>query len=732
VIEGFVRCGADDSIREEVINPTEEVLDTRVHAAMKKLGLLNGGVGTMRDENDEGSILDPSKEEEEDMEGTTSSVEGDGTVADQILRDFNTTDDKSVTKNMVLAALAASGGNASLAREIIQYEVQLVGTGLTSKENQEGLEILLAEGKYEKSRIQRALTLTDNDVPNARAILDAELEDEAIEAENYVDDNAAMPTVNIPANFDPTALHPFMPTSSSLSSSTTEKTVRDFTSANAATDDDMLLVVNATSDNIQRLVLESPVPVLLDVYANWCGPCKALAPVLEELAIKTKLFRLAKLNSDEEQAISNLLGVTALPTVFGLRKGQIINSFRGMPKSQEELQSFILSLYDSNKEPSSSYKDISLKLAKVAGASAYPFHIRERMAYRITHYLNELLQIEKTTAIDTAELLHKVIINIINHPFDAKYRKINLYNRIFAEKVTPFPSAIKILEIIGFHSCIDDPVQSASDGNDEKMYLLFGQSQQEVINTVPLAIGRDSISKWLEKHRRSGISPYTTSLKKIQETTNEILSPTTVSQHEEPDLRQQRQVSTGSTATATSTTTLVKYRFEGKNKVHEAHVNVNTSLKEFIHRYCLDDAALSDKLDDVQITCISKRLIIKLSDHNGSMDKSFHDHGLYPSAQLVVKLVPVEDTKKSSNNNHNLKERATRRKKKRGSHTMQSVGIYAKDDNNKAELIDGGGGVWYEHDVSDDELEGHTDDCNRNVTSPDENDDFAESDVNDE
>ena len=39
-------------------------------------------------------------------------------------------------------------------------------------------------------------------------------------------------------------------------------------------------------------------------------------------------------------------------------------------------------------------------------------------------------------------------------------------------------------------------------------------------------------------------------------------------------------------------------------------------------------------------------------------------------------------------------------------HTMQSIGIYAKDDNNKAELIDGGGGVWYEHDVSDDEGEG--------------------------
>ena len=48
---------------------------------------------------------------------------------------------------------------------------------------------------------------------------------------------------------------------------------------------------------------------------------------------------------------------------------------------------------------------------------------------------------------------------------------------------------------------------------------------------------------------------------------------------------------------------------------------------------------------------------------------------------------------------------AEKKNLKKGSHTMQSIGIYAKDDNNKAELIDGGGGVWYEHDVSDDEGE---------------------------
>ena len=69
-----------------------------------------------------------------------------------------------------------------------------------------------------------------------------------------------------------------------------------------------------------------------------------------------------------------------------------------------------------------------------------------------------------------------------------------------------------------------------------------------------------------------------------------------------------------------------------------------------------------------------------------------------PAASVVVKVGTGSTTDASS-----LKERAAKKALKRGSHTMHSIGVYAKDDNNKAELIDGGGGVWYEHDISDDE-----------------------------
>lgn len=59
------------------------------------------------------------------------------------------------------------------------------------------------------------------------------------------------------------------------------------------------------------MVIESPVPVLLDVYADWCGPCKQLGPVLENAAIQSGgMFRVAKLNSDKNRGVSETLGVS--------------------------------------------------------------------------------------------------------------------------------------------------------------------------------------------------------------------------------------------------------------------------------------------------------------------------------------------------------------------------------------------------------------------------------------
>jgi len=643
-------------------------LEDKVYAAMTKLGLQQDNKSAHTSNHHQVSDEDKQQEEVHNKDNAQ-----DERIAEEIMEEF--TSSHYVTKSMVLAALAAAKGNATLAKEIIQYEVQLVSSSDVIDE--ELMQTLLDEGKYDKTMIQRALALSENNLLNARAILDAELEEEEEEEIQQRQDEEPLPTitVDVPANFDPAA---------SSSTPPVQQNSHEYP-----------LVFDVTLENLQSVVMESPIPVLIDVYATWCGPCKALTPILEGLCQKTKLFRLAKLNTDENKEISNLLKVSSLPTVFGVKDGLILNSFRGLPQSEEQLRTFILSIYDNNRQQEDQYKELSIQLAKIAGSSAYPFPVRERMIHRITHNLNEL---DVETSMETAQLLQKILSNIIQNPSDKKYRKLNLYRQIFAEKLTPYPPAIRILKIIGFHE---------EEHDDDSLIFLFGKTRQKVINIVPLIVGRDCIDKWLEKqHRRSFTSAFSSSSPLVETTAKLISCEDSVgemidTETERKDDKFKKEGDKYQDATnQDNTTTHVKFRLEGKNKIREVHIEKDTSLKDFIISHCSGND-ITDKLEDVQITCTSKRLIIKLSD-DGAMDKSFTDYGLFPSAFLVVKR---SNNSLNSDSMTSIKERAVAKKKKqkKGSHTMQSIGIYAKDDNNKAELIDGGGGVWYEHDVSSDD-----------------------------
>ncbi|MBS3949288.1 MAG: thioredoxin [Peptococcaceae bacterium] len=81
-----------------------------------------------------------------------------------------------------------------------------------------------------------------------------------------------------------------------------------------------ITVVNAT--NFKKEVLESTTPVLVDVWAAWCGPCRMIAPVLEQLAQENvNKVRVAKLNSDENMALSMELGIMSLPTLILFKNG---------------------------------------------------------------------------------------------------------------------------------------------------------------------------------------------------------------------------------------------------------------------------------------------------------------------------------------------------------------------------------------------------------------------------
>lgn len=100
-------------------------------------------------------------------------------------------------------------------------------------------------------------------------------------------------------------------------------------------------IVTVTDDNFELEVLKSDKPVLVDFWAAWCGPCRAIAPVLDELADEMDgKLRIAKLNVDENQQIAYKFQVSSIPTFILFKGGQMADRMLGaMPKSA--FQNFI-------------------------------------------------------------------------------------------------------------------------------------------------------------------------------------------------------------------------------------------------------------------------------------------------------------------------------------------------------------------------------------------------------
>ena len=95
--------------------------------------------------------------------------------------------------------------------------------------------------------------------------------------------------------------------------------------------------ITVTNENYIDEIINSDIPVLLDFWATWCGPCMMLAPVIEEIATENVgKIKVGKVNVDEQEELAVMFGISAIPTVVAIKDGEVVGKSVGV-KTKEDL-----------------------------------------------------------------------------------------------------------------------------------------------------------------------------------------------------------------------------------------------------------------------------------------------------------------------------------------------------------------------------------------------------------
>lgn len=95
-----------------------------------------------------------------------------------------------------------------------------------------------------------------------------------------------------------------------------------------------MAVITITKDNFEKEVLQSKEPVLLDFWADWCGPCRMVSPIIDEIAQESTEIKVGKINIDEQRELALAFQVMSIPTLMVMKEGKIAaQSLGARPKS---------------------------------------------------------------------------------------------------------------------------------------------------------------------------------------------------------------------------------------------------------------------------------------------------------------------------------------------------------------------------------------------------------------